>query len=231
MRLSCCGGTRPTWRTRRTRQRESPQEGDGLLPRLHTGWPVAPRRRSRRFAQDLFSEWVSPGRARARLAADRRALRGSARPARRLLRREVDAVRSPAGGARHALSAGSVVCADDDSLRQDRVLSRARTASRQTARIPGGRRGQRPQPYSDRHPVPPGHRRGRVAHGFRGRVGDQAPVAGAGMPKRAAPGRTARTDLSRTFANKLKIEEVSMADAPRAPEIRGKTIRFTWTDG
>jgi len=83
-------------------------------------------------------------------------------------------------------------------LRRYRVLSRARTASQQTARIPGGRGSQRPQPYSDRHPVPPGHRRGRVADRIRRWTGDQAPAAGSGMPKRLTSRRTVRTDLSRT---------------------------------
>src|SRR5207253_839436 len=109
MPLFCCGGTRPIWRARRIRRRALPEEDDGLLRRLHTGWPVAARRRSRRVAQDFFSEWVPSGRARARLAADRRALHGSTRPTRRLLRREVAAVRAPACAARHAFPAGSVV--------------------------------------------------------------------------------------------------------------------------
>lgn len=42
------------------------------------------------------------------------------------------------------------------------------------------RHGKPPQPAADPYPLPPCHRRGRLAHGLCRRAGDKAPPAGAG---------------------------------------------------
>ena len=68
----------------------------------------------------------------------------------------------------------------DDPLRRNPQLSRYRPTGRQDERLPRRRRRQRPEPHLHHHPLPPRHRRQRLADRLRRRDGGKGLSLAAG---------------------------------------------------